>query len=263
MSILVAAVWGKEGSGKSSMALTWPRPIRHYDIDVGGYDRAIWRMKEEGITSTSYPIPIQEEKLLGAKTEGVSFRFPRRIVGYKELWQKIVTDYIKDCKDTAVKTIIMDSATQLWTICHQSMLQEKQEIQIANKISVEDPKFREKLQPVEYPNDRMRSLIYAARSYKKNLVLTHYPRNVYKERFDSSGKLVSFKSEDLEPDGFRDTTKLVDIVFWTYVDANTAARAKISIKCGVPGLGMTAVGLELASPTYEGLLQLIKAQKGE
>lgn len=266
---IIAAIWGTEGSGKTSMALTFPKPLKHYDLDVGGYDRAAWRIETEGVTSTSYPIPLQTEKLMGARPEksgsNVSVRFPRRVVGYKELWQQIVTDYVEDCKNTALKTIVIDSATQLWTVCHTSLLQEKQEIQLAAGIKETDPKFREKLLPIEFPNDRMRSLIYTARSYGKNLVLTHYPRNIYKQRFDSKGELVDYKSDELEPDGFKDTSKLVDLVVWTYTDSkdgNIVGRAKITVKCGVPGLGMTAVGLELPSPTYQGIVELREVISG-
>jgi len=269
MKSVRCAIWGKEGSGKSTMALTFPKPISHFDIDVGGYDRAIWRIDEADIKSTSYAIPIQKEKLMGASKEGAgtTIRFPRQVVGQKELWQRIVTDYIRDCQNPKIKTIIIDSATQLWFICHQGKLQEKQEIQLSKGMKVEDDRFREKLQPVEYPNDRMRDLIYAAKGYDKNLVVTHYPRNIYKERFGSNGKVVTFKSDDIEPDGFKDTSKLVDVVFWTYTEIDSSTkkvlgRAKITIKCGIPGLGMTAVGLELPSPTYEGIIQAKEAMEG-
>jgi len=257
---IVCVIWGQEGSGKSSMALTFPKPLKHYDIDVGGFDRAIWRLTGEGITSKSYPIPVQIEKLTGAKKEGMNIRFPRRVTGYKELWQEIVTDYVEDCQDKSIATIVLDSATQLWTICHSSMLQEKQEIQISQGMRPEDAKFREKLLPIEFPNDRMRSLIYTARSYGKNLVLTHYPRNVYKEQFNK-GELVQYKSDDLEPDGFKDTTKLVDVVFWTFSEKGQA-HAKITIKCALPGLGMSAVEMELPEPSYNGIMELKKMMSG-
>lgn len=260
---LICVIWGKEGSGKSTMALSFPKPLRHFDIDVGGYDRAAWRVPTEGVLSRTYPLPVQAEKMVGVRKEGPRLRFPRRVVGYREVWQKLVEDFVEDCQDKDVQTIVLDSATQLWTICHTSMLQEKQEIQVENGMKVEDPKFRERLQPVEFPNERMRSLIYTARSYGKNLVLTHYPRNVYKEKFDNKGELVQYKSDDLEPDGFKDTVKLVDIVLWTSVDSGNVPRAQITLKCAMPGLGMNALGLELPEPSYGGLMELRKTMLGE
>jgi len=261
---VICVIWGREGTGKTSMALTFPRPLVHFDLDVGGYERAVWRLNADGLRSKSYLIPVQAEKLTGAQKQGPKVRFPKRVVGYREVWQELVTDFVEACQDKDVATLVIDSATQLWTICHTSMLQEKQEIQLSNGIKPEDPQFRERLQPVEFPNERMRTLIYTARSYKKNLVLTHYPRNVYKERFDSKGNLVSYKSDDIELDGFKDTVKLVDIVFWTDVDPKTnEPSAKVVLKSALPGLGMTSVGLFLPEPSYNGIEALRKALTGE
>ncbi len=281
MEPIVVVLWGTEGSGKSSLGLSFPKPLFHMDLDLGGFNRAAWRFDKENhictlkqdklladqnwgdttILSKPYLVPLQIEKMTGLKKMGTSVRFPRQVVGYKELWQRIVNDFVAACQSPEVQTIMADSATQLWTICHMSLLQEKQEIQITQGIKPEDNKFREKLQAVEFPNDRMRSLIYAAGSFKKNLVLTHYPRNVYKEKFDKNGELVKYKSEDIEPDGFKDTAKLADLILWTYIEKGQP-RAKITLKCGVPGLGMSAVGMELGTVAYEGIGELIEALHG-
>jgi len=31
----IVAVCGDEGTGKTTMALTFPKPLRHFDVDVG------------------------------------------------------------------------------------------------------------------------------------------------------------------------------------------------------------------------------------
>ena len=262
---MIVAIWGKEGEGKTSMALTFPKPLAHFDLDVGGYDRASWRLDAAEIVSRSYPLPIQLDKLTGpeelkkVKTEkGITVKLSNKISGYRELWQKITNDFVVCCQDPKLKTIVIDSATQLWTICHVAELQLKQEIQLLKAPNMPESELRERLQPVEFPNERMRQVIYTARSTGKNLVLTHYPRNIYKEKFDKHGELVSYKSDDVEPDGFKDTVKLVDVVVWI-----EKGNAKISIKCGVPGLGMSAVGMALPEASYSGIMQLQKAMKGE
>lgn len=267
---MIVALWGPEKSWKSTMALTWPRPLVHFDLDVGGFDRAAWRIDTTGITSKSYPIPIQMEKMLGAKEvttdKGPTVRFPRQVIGYREVWQQIVIDYVAACQDEKVATIVMDSSTQLWVICHTGLLQEKQEIQIAKGMKPTHSDFRERLQPVEFPNDRMRSLIYTARSYHKHLILTHYPKDVYKDKVTDKG-IEQYKSGDITPDGFKDTQKLVDIVIW--VDLEEVRRdggivyevhAKIT-KCGLEGLGTTAVGLEI-EPSYQGIIELRERMSG-
>lgn len=274
---------------------------------MGGFDRAIWRVakeaREEGtelriktcevgedinqidwseydIVSKPFLAPVQMEKLMGVPQQqtGVSVRFPRAVKGIKELWQEIVIDFVAVCQTPSVKTIITDSATQLWWICHTSLLQEKQEIQLAQNMKEDDPKFRERLQPMEFPNDRMRSLIYTARSAGKNLIMTHYPKDVYKERVGDKG-VESYKSGEVEPDGFKHTVTLDDIVIWTYTEIDKRKEivsgvpnenynkpqpyAKIDLKCGLSGMGMSAVGLELPRPSYDGLMELQAMMKGE
>lgn len=298
----VALLWGVEGSGKSAFGLTFPKPLFFMELDLGGFDRAVWRYEPGGdlagkgmrilrlsvgdnlkqvdwkkydIVSKPYVIPVQMEKLLGVQapkgSSAISVRFPRQVMGYKEIWQQIVMDVSAVCQNPIVRTIQPDSSTMLWSICHTGHLQEKQEIQLSQGMKSSDPKFREKLLPVEFPNDRMSSLIYAARGYRKNLVLPHYPRNVYKQKFDRSGELVEYKSDELEPDGFRQAARNSEIVIWVYTEATKGKkgaseiqmRSRITLKCALPGLGAKALGLEIPEPGgYEGLQNLIKLVNG-
>lgn len=295
---MIASLWGLEGSGKSSMGLTWTKPLLHMDLDLGGFDRAIWRAekiaKESGkplriyrcdtdedistiewedydIVTKPYPVPAQIDRLLGVPTvtpgSRAKIRFPRKVVGIKELWQTFVIDYATACQVKAVRTIMPDSATQLWWIAHTGYLQEKQEIQLARGMKEDDDKFREQLTSLEYgePNSRMQQLIYTARSYGKSLIMTHYPKDIYAEKLDGE-KVISYKTGNVEPDGFKHTVKLDDIVFWTYTEIERDKKspdygkpiphARISLKCGLNGLGMTAVGMELPEPSYDSLIML-------
>lgn len=290
MKPITAIIWGQEGSGKSTIGLTFPKPVFHMELDIGGFERAIWRF-EDGknplriqrlrtdtnlktvkwesldIVNKPYVVPIQMEKLMGVKKEGTTVRFPRRVVGYKELWQRFVVDYVFACQQPSIRTIQID-ATTLWNIAHTGLLQEKQEVQLAAGMKEHDGKFRERLRPVEFPNDRMRSLINTADGTGKNLVLIHYPRNIYKSRINSKGELEEYKSEDIEPDGFKQTTQLADIVLWSSVSVDPKTKdispsVRISIKCGIPKLGMSAVGIWLPEPSYRGLLMLTGEYVGE
>lgn len=303
---MIVSTWGEEGSGKSTVALTFPKPLFHMDLDLGGFERAIWRILKEAekagtplrvrhcepkediskinwseydIISKPYLAPVQMDKLMGVGAEkAASVRFPRSVRGIKELWQEIVVDFVELCNPNTVSTIITDSATQLWTICHTSLLQEKQEIYLSKPGKKEsDDLFRERLQPMEFPNDRMRSLIYTARAAGKNLVMTHYPKDVYKERVGTNG-IESYKSGEVEPDGFKHTVTLVDIVLWCWAEVDKLKKlydgtdnpnynkpqpfAKIDLKCGLEGMGMSAVGLELPHPSYQGLMELQEMLRG-
>jgi len=272
----ITAICGDEGTGKTSMALTFPKPLRHFDIDVGGYRRAIWRLSSEGVESKGYPRPIQISKLMGSQgTPTTRISIPKKVEGMKELWQQIVTDFVAACTDTEVKTIVIDSATLLWNICHQSHLQELQEKQLAihkkakPNIPFDENDYRERLQPMEYgpANDRMRTILHTARSFSKNLVLVHYPTDEYGTIPDSKGNMVEGKTGAIIIDGFKETKKLVDLVVWTSIKETMNAGvkekqpvAKIT-KCGLEGAGLAAVGLEVPA-TYEGIVNLVNLLKG-
>ena len=258
---MIVVICGEEKSWKTTMALSFPKPMRHFDLDVGGWERASWRIDTAGIISKPYLLPIQMEKLMGIgpNKEGVSVRFPRRVIGYKETWQKIVIDFVAACQDETVKTIVMDSGTQLWSICHNGYLQEKQDIQLSKNPKLPDYELREKLQPVEFPNDRMRTLVNTAGSYRKHLVLTHYPKDIYKEKVTEKG-IESYKSGDVTVDGFKESQRLATLVVWVAMDKNNNAIGTIT-KCGIEGMGTAAHGLTI-EPSYQGITDLQSSMRG-
>ena len=303
---MIASIWAIEGAGKTSFGLSFPKPLFHLDLDVGGFERAVWRLEAEAkeagkklrvkrcdageslekldweswdVVSKPYLAPIQLEKVLGIRQkQGLSVRFPRQVVGIKEVWQEIIIDIVTVCQVKFVKTVMPDSATQMWWLSHTGLLQEKQEIQIANGVKPEHKDFREKLLPIEFPNSRMRDVIYTVRSFGKNLVMTHYPKDIYAERL-SGERLESYRTGEIEPDGFKHTVALDDIVIWCYTELDKrkeiikgapnpdynkpVPRAKISLKCGLAGMGMKAVGLELPTPDYAGLMELQSMMRGD
>jgi hypothetical protein len=273
----IVAICGDEGTGKTTMALTFPKPLRHFDIDVGGYRRAAWRLAGGDVVSSSYPKPIQIEKLKGQTgTPSTRVVIPKKVEGMKELWQQVVQDFVDACTDAKVTTIVIDSATLLWNICHQSHLQELQERQLMQWKSrnqnrpFDENDYRERLQPVEYgpANDKMRTILHTARSYQKNLVLTHYPTDEYGTVPDGKGNMVEGKTGLKIMDGFKETVKLADLVVWLsikeVVEGGVKKKyptAKIT-KCGIEGMGLDAVGLEIPA-TFEGLVTLQRMLRGE
>jgi hypothetical protein len=266
----VVAICGDEGTGKSSMSLTFPKPLRHLDTDVGSFRRAAWRLDVEDVVSKSYPKPIQVDKLLGNQgSASTRILTPKKVEGMKELWQSIVMDFVAYCTDDTVKTIVIDSFTSLWNTCHQAHLQELQEKQ-AVKFKTSNPSrqfdendYRERLQPIEYgpANDRMRTLIHTARSYHKNLVLTHYPTDEYGTVPDGKGGMVEGKTGIKIMDGFKETVKLADLVVWLKINERIDKGNKIKepwakiTKCGIEGMGLNAVGTEILA-TFESVMNL-------
>lgn len=307
----ITAIVGEEGTCKTTMALSFPRKVFHMDIDVGGFRRAAWRIPEvdriktlaadELLSDTNpddfdiitkpYPRPIQIDKLLGQQTttsisSRIQISFPRKVEGMIELWQKIVIDFVAACRMPAVNTIIFDSATLLWNINHNSYLQELQQKQLLRwqtdpktaKLPFDENDYRERLQPIEYgtANDRMRSVFHTARAFNKNLVMTHYPTDVYGSMPDGKGGYVEARTGEKALDGFKETAKLVDIVVWTSVKTRLIPDdpkklgsktheerypvAKFA-KAGVEGMGIRALGMEVPA-SFEGVINLRNLMKG-
>jgi len=234
---MILAIWGKEKSGKSSLAMTFPQPTVIYDFDLGSH-RALYRFQGEHIEIKPYAVPLQ---------------FGTLMKGVRELWEKFVQDYSNDLQKEAVKTVVIDSATQLWLVVRHAYLQGKQEAAKPKE------KKRERLLPIEYamPNNRMETIIYAARSFGKNLALTHYSRDVYQDKLTDTG-YKSIRTGEIELDGFRYTTGLVDMVVQTYVEYDEADNPAFKALVTTSGLSPYMKGMAFENPTYELLVGAVE-----
>lgn len=276
----IVAICGPEGSTKSTMALSFPKPLFHFDVDVGGFRRASWRLSKEdlaAIESKSYPKPIDVEKLKGdLGTPTTRIIIPKRVTGMKELWQLFAQDFVNACMKPEIQTLVVDSATQLWNICHKSHLQELQDRQLAQHLRLkknvpyDENDYRERLQPIEYgpANDKMRTVLHTARSFSKNLILTHYPTDEYGAIPQKDGTVAEGKTGKEIMDGFKETEKLSDLVMWLSVKESITEGKKIKMpiaritKCGLEGMGLDAVGMEVPA-SYEGIVNLQRLMRGE
>jgi hypothetical protein len=262
---ITVAVWGEEKTGKTTLSLTFPKPIFHMDLDVGGFNRAAWRLDTKDIKTVSYPTPMQLEKMMGQTKEIVNgkatLRMPKKIIGMKELWTNIIIDYADAMSKPEYNTIVIDSGTALWNICHKAYLQELQEKQMAQGTPESD--IRAQLQSIEYgiPNDRMEALLDTARTYRKNLVLTHYPRDVYAQRPTDHG-IESYITGEKDIDGFKRTKQKVDIAIMTRQE-KVNGEVKMATTITLSGLGITLVDQKFQDLTYDTLVKFIKMARGE
>ena len=280
------ALCGEEGTCKTTMSLTFPKPLSHLDIDVGGYRRAAWRLDTSDIETHSFPKPLTDADI--AKMKGITnpnpkastrtLGVPKRVEGMVELWQSTIDQIVKDALNPKLRSIVIDSATMHYKVGCDAYLQELQEKQLL-KYKKEHPNipfdpndFREKLQPIEYGfvYDRLQRIYHTCRSYKKNLILIHYPTDEYGPMPDGRGNIVNDKTGKIIMDGYKDTAKFADAVMWLSVrsrmvlsDPSNPKSTKVEekypvakfTKCGIVGMGMKAVGMEVAA-TYEGIVNL-------
>lgn len=280
----IIAICGEEGTCKTTMALTFPKPLSHLDVDVGGFARAAWRLDVSEVDTHQFPKPLTDADI--AKMKGIvdpnpkastrALAIPKKVEGMKELWQSIIDQIVKDALGP-VKTIVIDSATLHYRIGCDAYLQELQEKQLyrwkndpkTKNTHFDENDYRERLLPIEYGTvyDRLQRIYHTTRSYRKNLILVHYPTDEYGTVPDGRGGMTEGKTGKIIMDGYKETAKFADIVMWLSIKSKVEkgkeeryALAKFT-KCGVPGMGLSAVGLEVPA-TYEGIANLRNLMSG-
>lgn len=255
---MILAIRGPNKTCKTTLGLTFPKPLMHFDLDLG-FDRAAPRFKEDIdtglIVSKRYPAPL---KVAISDKGEVTLRFSeRKVVGVRELWEEFTQDFIEALVGPQFKTLMIDTGTVLWEITHRAFLQEKQEAQKPEDINKQG--LRERLLPVEYgePNSRMRAVFHGCRTYEKNLVLTHFEREKIQEKLTDRG-VVEERTGIFELDGFKHTGDIVDIQVATYLNKNVP-HCKVEL-CG---LAIAFQGAELEEPSYDKIVNGLAMLRGE
>jgi hypothetical protein len=275
MNSIVSLV-GEEKTGKTSLAMTAPKPIFHMDFDVGGFNRASWRFQEElrsgQIISTSYHAPQQADPVsvtalksaikMRQNSAGIRPSRTGALVGLTELWyDRFLTDYIKALEDPQIRTIVLDSFTMVWSLCHGSLLQEKQQRQ------KQGDQLREQLLQIEYgqANERMRSIVFAARETNKNLIVVHHTDDKYGQQLNDRGQVESIIVGKTHG-GWKHIRPLVDLEIWTEISqvrGTVPAKRVPTARIELSGLHMDAVGLRFEDPNWDNIFQMIKVLRGE
>ena len=264
----VVAIDGDSKTGKTSLGLSVALAIAkaqpgqqqhyltHFDLDVGGYDRAKHRFTEaltDGrLRSKSYFLPQQSvrDKVLGKQKQS------HKLVGIMELWYDMLTDFVEACEDPLCDAVMFDSWPQVWNLCTMAYLQEKQQANPA----------RERLLEIEYgePNARMRAIIYAAREAKKSLVLVSFLTEEYgKQLVDGAVKEVVIGQK---PAGWKFTDKEMDVALRTtteWVKNGKEKQLRPFAEVRLCGLALDATGTKFEGPSWEQFRSLIAALRGE
>lgn len=274
---MVFGAW-TDKSCKTTLALTFPKPLAYLEFDVGGFDRAKYRFKEDvasGNIITSYKDGKGKEHLLryvmpyqydAIDATKLTVRPSKRITGIKELWYRFLVNYMQLLEDDGIATVVVDTATLLWEICATAYLQEKQELQLDVKGNVlPNEKLRVNLLPIEYrePNIRMRGIIYQAKAHGKHLVLTHHAKDEY-AMMPVKGEMVEARTGRKERSGWGQLGDGADVIVHTYIKMEKQDKNKRVPYCKVELAEVQElVDMEFKEPTYEQLASVIAMIKGE
>lgn len=242
--------YGRPGTLKTSIALSFPGKIKMYDFDLGAHRG--WEFKkslESGqLIHKEMPLPVKSITKRSSLVEGCS-----------EMWEQFIRDYTESMENPEIKTVIIDTATNEWTLCADAYLQELQRFNPTRKqlIQIE---FRE-------PNQRQKMLFSAPRVYKKKLVLVMHETDervplMYNGQpvLDQNGQQQTTMTGRKIPDGFRQTIGLADWIFYTDVEERVEGKEKKqvpSVTIEKSAAGIDLVGMKLEWFTYKMLQQLL------
>lgn len=263
---MIFGLWGEDKTCKTTLALTFPKPLVFMEFDIGGFDRAIYRFQQKFdqglIRYEEYPMPMTFGKFDPKKLE---IRPSKIVVGMKELFYRWATEYIKHLQNPEVATIVVDTATLMKQICDDCYLQEMQERQLetidpVTHLDRDKKPLRTQLLQIEYkePNTRMRGILYQAKANKKHLVLVHHARDEYKPMPQRDGTLASSATGKRERAGFGGLGDSADVIVRTYWDDKVG---KPFCKVELAEV-KTLEGMVFEEPTFEKIDRVIKMMKG-
>jgi len=222
--------WGEDKSTKSTLALSFPKPLVFMEFDIGGFARACRNLPhlpikdwyDQGLIKyEAYPLPMTFGKFDPTKLE---IRPSKLVVGMKELFYHWATEYVKHLQDPDIASIVIDTATILKTVTDDCYLQELQEKQLPldpiTGLGSDKKSLRTQLLQIEYkePNSRTRGIYYNAKSHNKHLVLVHHARDEYKPMPQRDGSMANAPTGKRERSGFATLGDSADIIAYTYWD---------------------------------------------
>ena len=245
---------GNEKSGKTSFALTFPKPMAYFEFDIGGYGRAVRRVplsEAELIQHRAYPLPLSLSFTRVVKADPY-----QPLQGYRELFEEFKKDYIEACGIPEIKTMVLDTGAMLTNISRFAYLQEKQERQLAKGKG----NVQESLETREYgvPNSWLQALVYYAKGSGKDLVYISHLKDVYVSQLDKEGRIESVPNGEQKLSGWNDISWDADAIIRMTNGPDYLPVATIDPRYPC-GLALELTGVELAEPTYDSLMTLVGA----
>jgi hypothetical protein len=257
---LVIGSWGDIKTCKTTLGLSFPTPIVHFDFDLG-FERARNRIPPNlKVLEVPYNIALTESMLVTpdiiSKKYRIPIKFPKQASkGILDLWEnQIITDIVLVLGVERIKSLLFDTGTVMWNLDKDAQLERVQTA--ASKRG----NTRENLAQIEYsvPNTEMRALLGHAKHYGKNLYISHHIGGVYEERLTNSGT-QSVRIGDTW-DGWNHLGAIVDVIVRTKVKAATNGLGPVpEATIETCGYTLSAEGLVIPNPTFDTILAMINA----
>jgi len=178
---MIISLKGENFTGKSGFGLSCPKKIGWHETDMNGFERALphFELADPKIRSKikHYTYPVPDSYMQGDLGVSVS----PRLYGLKELWQEFVHNLLDDIDSVDILSIVIDTFSQMYPICADSLLQEKQEAQEVDGKLPKGERYREQLIQIEYRavNQRMHAIFDVVAKANKNLIIIHHMTDIW------------------------------------------------------------------------------------
>lgn len=253
---LVLGLWGDIKTCKSTLGLTFPKPLVHFDFDLG-FQRASPTLPSDcKVLKVPWHEPLQEHHLLEADVVSKSYQIPirlpkQKVQGLLELWEEqVMPQMLLAITHPRIASLNYDTGTVLWRLATGAQLQRAQR----------DNPNRVNLIQIEYgtPNQEMRALIGACRNFGKNLCIIHHIGGKYEDRWTQKG-IESLRVGDTW-DGFSHLGALADVIARSYIE--TVGGYKVpKLVIETCGYTLEAEGQEIPMPSFVSLLEKINLSR--
>ena len=178
-SRLILAVSGREKQGKTHFSLTVPGPIAYFDLDIGT-EGVVEKFVNNG--KVIYHNDYNYHILKDIRSKG-----PIDPTPYVEMWEGLKSDFVAVLESNQVKSIIFDTATEIWELLRMSRFGKLTQVMPHNYGPV---------------NAEYRGLLRLAYMSNKNLVLLHKMKAEY---------VNDKRTGHFERSGFSDTGFMVQV----------------------------------------------------
>jgi hypothetical protein len=221
ISSLLLGIWGDIKTAKTSIALSAPKPIFHCDLDQG-FDRAAPQYRNYNIEQIHEPLadyltrtPVSQLPDIVTKPYQQPILFPgANTIGMIDIQTVVNADLGVAYANSAIRSCVIDTGSVMWAMATGAQLERAQ---------IKNPN-RQRISQIEYarPNQELRAIYGAARTFNTNLIITHHLGGIYQDVLSEKG-VESLRVGDTWL-GFNGMGAIVDMV----------ARSGIVRDSGIP-----------------------------
>lgn len=182
---IIVDLWGEWQSGKTHTALTFPKPLAMISLDRGE-EGVIQKFQEDGDyydgeigwRSFTYDPPVRKDNEsdegFGARCEKVA----------AELWPKIRAAIVWACSNKDVKTICVDTHTEMWEVLRLASFGKLSRVPELGYTEV-NAEFKSLLRKMEFSGKHVVLTGRAKREYKETI-----NKNTGKKQSEGTGRVI-------------------------------------------------------------------------